>query len=66
MEKKFMVALTEEQARIIISLIDCFTDETEQDYFLNEDGRVCGMADRSESDIQSHLDKYLDHDRLDY
>ena len=63
---KYKVELTETQARIILGLIDCFTDEHEQDYTLDKNGFVTGTCDMKKHDLQTHLNTFLDKKRLDY
>ena len=63
---KYKVELTEEQVRIILGLIDCFTSEHEQDYMLDKTGFVVGTCDMKKHDLQAHLNTFLDKERLDY
>lgn len=65
-ESGINVSLTKEQANILVGLIDCFTDEHEQDYIIDDNGSVRGTSDNKVYTLQEHLKKFLDKKQLDY
>ena len=65
-ESGINVNLTKEQANILVGLIDCFTDEHEQDYIIDDNGSVRGTSDNKVYTLQEHLKKFLDKKQLDY
>lgn len=64
--EKFLFCVSVESIRLLLALIDCFTDELEPDYYFDQEECIvrdssCNRSDRS---IQKHLNEFLCKEKL--